>query len=90
MRGGYKIINFKGEALTSGAEANITGSYEAASNPYGKATLVCGLVVSDVEYPEFYAPFISNAGTMESTVVINGTTITISVAAGDDVTVTVA
>ena len=90
MRGGYKIINFKGEALTSGEEANITGAYEAASNPYGKATLVCGLVVSDVEYPEFYAPFISNTGTMESTVVINETTITISVAAGDDVTVTVA
>lgn len=90
MRGGYKIINFKGEPLTSGSEANIAGAYEAASNPYGKATLVCGLVVGDVEYPEFYAPFVSNAGTMESKVVINEATITMSVAVGDDVTVTVA
>lgn len=90
MRGGYKIIDFKGEALTSGSEANIAGAYEAASNPYGKATLVCGLVVGDVVYPEFFAPFISNAGTMESSVVVNDKTITFSIAVGDDVTVTVA
>lgn len=90
MKGGYRIINFKGAALTSGSEANISGSYAAAANPYGKATLISGLVVGDVEYPEFFAPFVSNAGTYEASVVIGGSTITIEIADGDDVTVTVA
>lgn len=90
MRGGYKIIDFKGAALTSGSEANIKGAYEAAVNPYGKATLISGLVVGDVAYAEFFAPFVSNAGTMTSAVVIGESTITIEIADGDDVTVTVA
>jgi hypothetical protein len=90
MRGGYKIIDFNGKALTSGTEATIKGAYEAATNPYGKATLISGLVVGGVSYPEFYAPFISDAGTMEAVATINEATITISVAAGDAVTVTIA
>lgn len=89
MKGGYLIINFKGAALTSGTEANVKGSYAAASNEYGKATLISGLVVGDVAYPEFFAPFVSNAGTYEASVVIGGSTISIEIAAGDNVTVTV-
>lgn len=89
MKGGYRIINFKQAALTSGKADNIAGTYAAASNPHGKATLISGLIVGDVVYPEFFAPFVSNAGTMESTVVIGGSSITIAITAGDDVTITV-
>lgn len=89
-KGGYRIINLKGAAFTSGEAANVAGSYESANNPYGKATMISGLVVSDVEYPDFYAPFVASSGNMTTSVVIGGSTITIAVAPTDDVTVTVA
>lgn len=89
-KGGYRIINMKGYALTSGTPANVAGSYESANNPYGKATLVSGLVVSDVAYPDFYSPFLPSGGNMTTSVVIGGDTVTISIASTDDVTVTVA
>lgn len=89
MRGGYIIIDFKNEALSSGEAANVAGAYSAAANPYSKATLVSGLVVGNVEYPEFYAPFTAGEGNYSSSVVIGGKTIAIEVAEGDDVTVTV-
>lgn len=90
MRGGYKIIDFKKAAFTSGEAANISGAYVAAQNPYNKATMISGLVVSDVEYPDFYAPFVANGNNMGAAVVIGGRNITITIANTDDVTVTVA
>lgn len=90
MRGGYIILDLKGAALTSGQAANVPGSYAAAANPHKKATLVSGLVVGDVEYPDFYAPFTAGENSYSASVVIGGDTITIAVANGDDVTVTVA
>lgn len=90
MRGGYQIVNFKNYALTSGESANIEGIFATVFNPYKKATMISGLTVGDVEYPDFYAPFTENSGNMVSSVVISGATITISVENTDDVTVTVA
>lgn len=90
MKGGYKIISFKNEPLTSGTPATIDGVYDAIVNTYGKATMISGMVVGDVAYPDFYAPFVANAGTYETEIVISGATITISIASGDAVTVTVA
>lgn len=89
-KGGYRIIDFKKAALTSGTEANIAGAFDAATNSYGKATLVSGLVVGGIEYPEFFAPFAGSSETVSAAVVIGGNTITIEIATGDDVTVTVA
>lgn len=88
-KGGYRIINLKGAAFTSGKAANVVGAYEATNNPYGKATMISGLVVSNVEYPDFYAPFIASSGKMTTSVVIGGSTITIAVSPTDDITVTV-
>lgn len=88
-KGGYRIINLKGLALTSGEAANVAGAFNSASNPYGKATLISGLVVSDVVYPDFYAPFVENESSMSTSVIIGGSTIAISIADTDDVTVTV-
>lgn len=88
-KGGYRIINLKGTYFTSGTAAKVTGAYESANNPYDKATMISGLVVAGVEYPDFYAPFIASSGKMTTSVVIGGSTITIAVAPTDDVTVTV-
>ncbi len=89
MRGGYQIINFKNQALTSGESTTIDGIFATVSNPYKKATMISGLTVGDVEYPDFYAPFTENSGNMVSAVVIGGNNITISVTSADAVTVTV-
>lgn len=90
MKGGYKIVSFKNEPLTSGEPATIDGVYSTISNVYGKATMISGMVVGEVAYPDFYAPFVANAGTYETQIVISGATITIRIASGDAVTVTVA
>lgn len=88
--GGYIIADFKGETLTSGQETNITGLFQSVSNPYKKPVLVSGLIVGDVEYPDFYTVFTSSSDGYTSTVVIGSQTVTIEVNSGDDVTVTVA
>lgn len=90
MRGGYIILDLKGTVLESGTASEIEGAYKTASNPYGKATMVSGLSVGGVNYPEFYAPFIVTSDAAEVAVVIGGKTVTISVAEDDKVTVTVA
>lgn len=88
-RGGYRIVNMRGYALTSGEEANVPGTFASVRNNYKKATLVSGLTVGDVEYPDFYAPFVEGESSFTTSVVIGGDTVDISVADGDDVTVTV-
>lgn len=88
-KGGYRIINLKGTSFTSGTATKVAGAYESANNPYDKATMISGLAVAGVEYPDFYAPFVPSSGNMTTSVVIGGSTITIAVAPTDDVTVTV-
>lgn len=90
MRGGYIILDLKGKALTSGTAAVIPCSYATAKNPYKKAVLVSGLVVGGSEYPDFYATFIEGDSGYSASVEIGGDSITIAVAEGDSVTVTVA
>lgn len=90
MKGGYRIINLKKVALTSGVSATIPGSYESTENAFGKATMISGLVVGGVAYPDFYAPFVEGEGSYTTTVTISGNALTISIAEGDAVTVTVA
>ena len=89
MRGGYRIIDLAGTPLTSGTQDTIKGVYDAVKNPYKKATMVSGMVVGDVAYPEFYAPFVENSETYVTSVVIGGATISIEVAEQDKITVTV-
>lgn len=88
-RGGYIILNLKGNPLTSGVAGSVPGAYEVVANPYGKVTLISGLTVSDVAYPDFYAPFVEGADSFAASVVIGGNTIDIAVDEDDDVTVTV-
>lgn len=89
MRGGYRIIDFKGVALTSGTQATIPGLYESASNPYRKRMQVTGLVVGTTKYPDFSAEFVPSSSNFTSTLVINGDTVEIVITSADAVTVTV-
>jgi len=90
VKGGYLILDLKRKVLTSGTAAVIPGTYQSAVNTYGKATLVSGLSVGAVEYPDFWISFEENAGTYSGSASVSGDTITVSVAEGDSVTVTVA
>lgn len=87
--GGYIILDFGGYALTSGVASEVEGAFGVVTNPYGKATLISGLNVGGVAYPDFYAPFVEDSDVYAASVVIGGNTIDISVDEDDDVTVTV-
>lgn len=89
-KGGYIILDLSGHTFASGVAGEVPGAYEVASNPYGKATLISGLTVGDVAYPDFYAPFVEGANSFAASVTIGDSAIDISVADDDDVTVTVA
>jgi len=88
--GGYIILDLGGLPRTSGSASALDGAYEIVSNPYGKATLVSGLVVGDVAYPDFYVPFVAGESSYAAGVVIGSDTITIAVDEDDNITVTVA
>lgn len=89
IRGGYQIINFKGVPFTSGEQSALDGVYNTVLSPYGKPTLVSGLVISDVAYPDFYAPFVAGGNNVATSVVIGGKTVTITIDNNDNVTATV-
>lgn len=58
MKGGYKIIDFKGINLTVGGNAvKIPGVYEALEANYRKPTLIEGFVVGNVERTARFAVF---------------------------------
>ena len=88
-KGGYIILDLNGTTFTSTEAETVGGAYEVVANPYGKATLISGLKVGDVAYPDFYAPFIEGADSFAAAVVIGGNTIDIAVDDEDNVTVTV-
>ena len=88
--GGYIILNLGSLPRTSGTALALEGAYEIAANPYGKATLISGLVVGGVAYPDFFASFVAGDSSYTAEVVIGSNTITIAVDEDDNVTVTVA
>lgn len=52
-KGGYKIIDLKGNDLTD-ATFTIDGIYEALEGNYNKAILLTGIVINDVEYDDVF------------------------------------
>ena len=50
MRGGYKLINLTGHAITTGTAATVKGIYESVEGNYHKTTIVTGLVLDNVEH----------------------------------------
>lgn len=88
--GGYTIFNLGSTPRTSGTAFALDGAYGIAASPYGKATLISGLVVGDAVYPDFYAPFVPGDSSYVAKAVIGSDTVTIAVTEDDNVTVTVA
>lgn len=90
IRGGYQIVNLHNKQFTSGQESNVDGVYDIAVSQYGKPTLISGLNVGGVAYPDFFAPALAGNDELTLRVVIGGNTITIVIDSDDNVTVTVA
>ena len=60
IKGGYKIIDFKNTAITTGVGVVIKGIYESIENNYGKMTIASGLNIDGIEYPD--TPIFFNGG----------------------------
>lgn len=90
MNGGYMIFDFSGKTFTSGTASTVAGVSAKVRNPYNKPTLISGLVVGSVAYPDFFAPFVEDSDSYEANVSIGDDAITISINDDDEVTVTVA
>lgn len=54
VKGGYKIVNFKGENITTENGAEISGIYESLENNYHKPILISGIVVDGTEYNDTF------------------------------------
>lgn len=63
-KGGYKIIDFKGVNLDPDASsaAVIDGIFDSIEANHGKATLISGLVLDDVEKTDFFGRFAVSSG----------------------------
>lgn len=67
-KGGYQIIDLKGEALTSGTAKTIKGTYAQATGAKGKRTVISGLKIgSGNVLPDFESPFTYSTNTATTT-----------------------
>lgn len=89
-KGGYQILDLKRTPLTSGESANISGAFDAIKNANGKRVVVSGLTVADKDYSDFECYFNAGENIFEGSIELFADSITISIALGDDVTVTIA
>ena len=57
IKGGYKIIDFKDNPLTTGGGAiTIAGIYDSIEGSYRKPLLLSGLTIDGIERNDVYAP----------------------------------
>lgn len=57
IKGGYKIIDFKDNPLTTGGVATtITGIYDSIKGSYRKPLLLSGLTIDSIKCNDVYAP----------------------------------
>lgn len=54
VKGGYKIVNFKGTNITSENGATVSGVYESLENNYRKAVMISGVVVDGTEHNDIF------------------------------------
>lgn len=54
IKGGYKIINFKGIPLNNESKTVIKGIYESIENSYRKPLLFSGVNIGGIIYPDMF------------------------------------
>lgn len=54
LKGGYKIIDFKDNNLTTETPVVITGIYNDIENNYRKPLLISGITIDGVEKPDCF------------------------------------
>ena len=54
IKGGYKIINFKGIPLNKESKVTINGIYDSIENSYRKPLLFSGVNIGGIIYPDMF------------------------------------
>lgn len=54
IKGGYKIINFKGIPLNKESKVTIEGIYDSIKNSYRKPLLFSGVNIEGIIYPDIF------------------------------------
>lgn len=67
IKGGYKIINFKGIPLNKDSKVTIEGIYELIENSYRKPLLFSGVNIGGVIYPDMFIQAILTSARYEVT-----------------------
>lgn len=67
IKGGYKIINFKGIPLNKDSKVTIDGIYESIENSYRKPLLFSGVNIGGVIYPDMFIQAILTSARYEVT-----------------------
>lgn len=83
LNGGYKIIDFKDNNITTEAGITVIGTYESIESSHRKALMISGIVIDGVEKPDCFVD--CTAGANSYTFTAYGYTWTISNA--DEITI---
>lgn len=67
IKGGYKIINFKGIPLNKESKVIIKGIYDSIENSYRKPLLFSGVNINGVIYPDMFIQAILTSARYEVT-----------------------
>lgn len=67
IKGGYKIINFKGIPLNKDSKVTIDNIYESIENSYRKPLLFSGVNIEGVIYPDMFIQAILTSARYEVT-----------------------
>lgn len=67
IKGGYKIINFKGIPLNKESKVTIKGIYDSIENSYRKPLLFSGVNIGGYIYPDMFIQAILTSARYEVT-----------------------
>lgn len=67
IKGGYKIINFKGIPLNKDSKVTIDGIYDSIKKSYRKPLLFSGVNIEHVIYPDMFIQAILTSARYEVT-----------------------
>lgn len=62
MNGGYKILDFKDQGITTETGGTVAGIFEEIEGSHRKAILVSGVTIDGVEHRDTFVDPVVNAG----------------------------